>query len=90
MVKTMDDSIALIKITIKFVLEGKKHSLMTPLTPLEYNSAMPFDDQYDFISIAVDAAGVKWYELEYEDLEEFRESLEVKVIHNPNFDICLN
>jgi hypothetical protein len=86
----MDDSIALIKMTIKFVLEGRKHNLMTPLTPIEYNSAMPFDDQYDFISLAVEAAGIKWYELETYELEEFRESLEVKVMHDPNFDICLN
>jgi uncharacterized protein YprB with RNaseH-like and TPR domain len=90
MVKTMDDSIALVKITVKYELYGKRHSLMTTLTPLEYSSCFPFEDQYDFIAIAIEATDVKWYDLETEELDEFRDSLVVKVMHNPSLDISLN
>ena len=91
MLKTaMEDSIALVKLVIKYSLNDEVYRLMTTLTPFEYCSAIPFEEQHDFVDIAIMATGVKWYELEDYELEEFRDSLEVKVHRNPDFDICLN
>lgn len=91
MLKTkMDDYVALVKLVVSYTLNDEKHNLITTLTPLEYNSALPFEEQYDFMDLGILATGVRWYELENYELEEFRDSLEVKVHRNPDFDICLN
>ena len=87
---TMDDYVALVKLVITYSLNDEEHNLITTLTPFEYCSAMPFEEQYDFVDLGIMATGVKWYELEDYELEEFRDSLEVKVHRNPDFDICLN
>jgi hypothetical protein len=91
MVKSaMDDYVALVKMVISYSINGEEQNLITTLTPFEYSSAIPFEDQYDFVDLAILATGIKWYELKDYELEEFRDSLEVKVHRNPDFDICLN
>lgn len=91
MLKTkMDDYVALVKLVITYSLNDEEHNLITTLTPFKYCSALPFEEQYDFVDLGIMATGVKWYELEDYELEEFRDSLEVKIHRNPDFDICLN
>lgn len=88
--RLIDDQIALIKITVDYELQEERVQLTSEPTPLTFNSFEPMEDQYDWIEMGIKMTGVKWYNLEVDDLLGFQETLRIDVQIDDTNIICMN
>jgi len=88
--KASVNSIVLVKVKVKYVIGEEMHILESELTPFEFDSRFPLEDQYDWFKIASNMADISWTDLTVDEFETFQETLDVNVLYDPVTAVNLN
>jgi len=88
--RVMVDSIAFIKLKVKYVYKDDLYLAESELTPLEYDSSYCLSEQYDWFDLAVKMSGINLLELDPQEFEIFKNSLDVELLLDDKINVCLN
>jgi hypothetical protein len=88
--RSVVDSIAIIKLKVKYTLLDESYLAESELTPLEVDGMESIAEQFDWFDLAVKMIGVNLLDLEPDEFEQFRNSLDVELFCDERLNISLN